>query len=97
MNKLKTKFMPTNYQISLFRKLHNLKQKESSVTEYTKEFYKLNIRFGHSKDEIEQVARYMNGLKFSIQDEISLIKLQSVEEAYQCSLKEEEKLNKRHE
>ena len=66
VNKLKTKFMPVDYQISLFEKLQNLKQKEYSVTEYTEEFYKLNIRSEHSEDEIEQVARYVNGLRSSI-------------------------------
>ena len=37
----------------------------------------------------------MNGLNFYIQDEMSLFSPNSVEEAYQCALKVEEKLNKR--
>lgn len=45
--------MHANYQISFFWKLQNLKQKESSVTEYTEELYKLSIRSVYSKDEIE--------------------------------------------
>lgn len=52
------------------------------MTEYTEELYKLNTRSGHLEDEIEQVTRHVNGLRLSIQDEISLIKLQSVVEAY---------------
>ena len=44
--KLKDKFMPKDYQIKLFRKLKNLRQKGMTVKEYTKEFYKLNIRTG---------------------------------------------------
>lgn len=90
VSQLKSKFMVTNYQVNLFWKLQNLKQKESSMKEYTKAFYKLNIRFRHIDDEIEQDARYLNGLWMSIQDELSLIKLQSVEEAYQYALKVEE-------
>lgn len=65
--------------------------------EYTKAFHKLNIRSRHVDDEVEQVAGYLNGLWVSIQDELSLIKLQCVEKDYQYALKEEEKLNKRHE
>ena len=41
--KLKDKFLPTDYMISLFRKLQNLRQKESTVNKFTKEFYKLLI------------------------------------------------------
>lgn len=67
------------------------------MKEYTEALYKLNIRSEHVGDEVEQVARYLNGLRMSIQDELSLIKLQSVEEAYQYVLKVEEKLNKIHE
>ncbi len=37
----------------------------------------------------------MNGLKYDIQDEMSLLSPKSVEEAYQCALKVEEKLNRR--
>ena len=44
--KLKAKFMPKDYQINLFRKLKNLRKKSMTVKEYTKEFYKLNIRAG---------------------------------------------------
>ena len=39
------------------------------------------------------VARYVNCLKFSIQDELSMHRVCSVEEAYQLSLKDEEKIN----
>jgi hypothetical protein len=42
--KPKAKFIPKDYHINLFRKLHNLRQKGLSVKEYTEEFYKLNIR-----------------------------------------------------
>jgi hypothetical protein len=48
--KLKAKFMPKYYQINLFRKLQNLRQKGMTVKEYTEEFYKLNIR-GWTKRE----------------------------------------------
>lgn len=52
-----------------------------------KEFYKLDIRFGHVDDEVEKVARYSNGLRISIQDEIGYVKMDSVEEAYQFFFK----------
>jgi hypothetical protein len=42
--KLKDKFVPKDHQLNLFRGLQNLRQKGLSVKDYTKEFYKLNIR-----------------------------------------------------
>jgi hypothetical protein len=63
-----------------------------SVKEYTEEFYKLNIRGFHIEENPEKVARYINGLRYEIQDEIGILSPNTVEEAYQFSLKEEEKL-----
>ena len=48
-------------------------------------------------DDVENIARYLNGLRYGIQDEISSMKLESVEEAYQYALKSEEILTKKHE
>jgi hypothetical protein len=46
VSKLKAKFMPKDYQITLFRWMQNLRQRGLTVKEYTKDFYKLNIRVG---------------------------------------------------
>jgi hypothetical protein len=43
------------------------------VKEYTEEFYKLNIRAGHWESDDEKVVRYMNGLRYDIQDEMSMV------------------------
>ena len=47
VTKLKAKFIPIDYEIELFKKSQNPKQKDMYVKDYTKEFYKLTIRFGH--------------------------------------------------
>jgi hypothetical protein len=36
------------------------------VKEYTKEFYKLNIRDGKRERDEEKVSRYINGLRYDI-------------------------------
>eukprot|EP00253_Pinus_taeda_P021439 PITA_21439 len=61
------------------------------VNEYIEEFYKVSIRAGQIQDTYEKVARYVNGLKMEIQDEISLLSPKTVEEAYQMVLKPGEK------
>ena len=75
--------------------MQNLKQKSMIVREYTEEFYKVNIRSGHIEDTPERVDMYVNGLRFDIQDELSLLSLKFVEEAYQIAMKAEEKLTRK--
>ena len=53
----------------------------------------MNIRAGHRKSNDEKMARYMNGLRYEIQDEMSMVTIQMVEDAYQMALKDEEKLS----
>ena len=91
--KMKAKFIPKDYQISLFLRMQNLRQKLMSMKEYTKEFYKINIRAGHRESDDEKVSRYMNGLRYDIQDEMSMMTLRNVEDDYQMALKAEEKLS----
>jgi hypothetical protein len=59
---MKAKFIPNDYQITMFRRMHNLRQKLMSVKECTEEFYGINIRAGHRESYDEKVTRYMNGL-----------------------------------
>jgi hypothetical protein len=90
---MKAKFIPRDYQITLFQRMQNLRQKLMSVKEYTEEFHRLNIRAGHHESDDEKVARYMNGLRYDIQDEMSMMTIRTVEDAYQMALKAEEKLS----
>eukprot|EP00253_Pinus_taeda_P002299 PITA_02299 len=63
-----------------------------SVKEYIEEFYRLSIKAGHAEDDMEKVAIYINGLRYDIQDEINLLSLKTIEDAYQAGLKGEEKM-----
>jgi hypothetical protein len=89
--KMKVKFIPRDYQITLFRRMKNLRQKLMTVKEYTEEFYRLNIRVGHQESDDEKVSRYMNGLRYDIQDEMSMVTIQTVEDSYQMALKADRK------
>ena len=37
------------------------------VREYTKEFYKVNLRDGYTEELAKKAARYVNGLRMDIQ------------------------------
>jgi hypothetical protein len=52
----------------------------------------LIIRVGHIEEDVEKKFRYINGLRYDIQDEISILFLKIVEDSYQEDLKVEEKL-----
>ena len=72
--------------------MQNLRQRLLTVKEYTEEFYRVSIRARKFQDTPEKTARYVNGLKLEIQDEIGILSPKTVEEAYQMALKVEEKL-----
>ena len=93
--KMKAKFIPRDYQITLFRRMQNLRQKLMTMKEYTEEFYRLNIKAGHQENDNEKVSRYLNGLRYDIQDELSMVTIRTVEDAYQMALKAEEKLRQK--
>jgi len=53
-----------------------------TVKEYTEEFYRLNIKTGHRERDDENVFRYINGMQYDIQDEINMMIVKKVEDAY---------------
>lgn len=93
--KLKGKFLPKDYQIAMYRQVQNLKQKGMTMKEYTKEFYWVNLRASYMEDTPEKTARFVNGLRLDILDEISILSPRTIDEAYQSSLKAEEKINRK--
>lgn len=94
---IKKQFVPEDYEVALHKKLHNLKQKDMDVSTYTEEFHKLTLKTKISETENQKLARYLNGLKYSIQDELSLFNPESVHKCHQMALKIEEKQRKRGE
>jgi hypothetical protein len=67
-----------------------------TVKEYTKEFYRLTIRASNIEEYVEKVTRYINNLRYDIQDEIRNLFMKILEDAYQGTLKKEEKLERKH-
>lgn len=93
--KLKGRFLPRDYQITLHRQVQNLRQKGFTIKEYTEEFYRVNLQAGYTEDNIERTTRYVNGLRMEILDEISILSQNNTEEAYQRAIKLEEKITRR--
>jgi len=62
----------------MLRRLQNLKKLKMSVKEYTKEFYRLFIRFGKNEESLEPIIRYVNGLSYAIQYEFHVLNFHSM-------------------
>ena len=84
-----------DYDLDLLKKMQGLKQAIKSVQEHNKDFYQILIITDHAKVDKEKVTRYLNGLKSSIQDEINMVQMTSIEEVYHFSLRVEEKMRKK--
>ena len=90
---MREKFFPLDYAQTLFPRLQNLMQNLSTVEALMNKFYQLDIHVDHQETDEQLVARYVNCLKFSIHDELSMHRVRNMEEAYRLALKDEEKQN----
>ena len=88
-------YVPKDYGVQLNRRKQILRQKYLDVSSYIEEFLKLYIKTNTIEDEEEKLARYMNGLKLPIQEELGLYTPTLVNKCYQLSLKVEEKWKRR--
>ena len=79
----------------MYKKMQSLRQRDLDVQGYIEDFYKLDIRVGHDEDVEEKMERYLGGLRFNIQDELSLTTPRSIEEYYKLAIRAEEKLKRR--
>lgn len=84
-------FLPFNYTQMLYQRLQNFRQGSRTVDDYTKEFYQPNARNDFTESDEQQVAHYIDGLRQSIQDALSLFTFWRVNEAYQWTLTVEQK------
>lgn len=94
--KVKEAYMPNDYEIQLHKKRQSLRQKDQDVNTYTEEFQKLCLRSNVAEDESLKVARYLNGLKWNIQEEMALLSPKTVHQCYQLAIKIEERNKRKH-
>ena len=64
--KMRAKVLAKYYQLTLYRKMQNLRQRLLTVQEYNEEFYKINLRASYVEESAENTARYINGLGMEI-------------------------------
>ena len=86
---LKGRFLPADYDQILFIQFQNCAQGNRTVSDYTEEFLRLQVRCNLAETEDQQVARYINGLNDAIQDRLMMQQIWSVDQAQALALKAE--------
>ena len=69
---LKCKYLSIDFKQEIYHKLHNLKQKELSVDEYTAAFDHLMMHGELVEPEEQSKARYIGGLRYDIANMLQL-------------------------
>jgi len=75
---LKGRFLPLDYEQVIFQRFQNCYQSTCSVSAYT-EFLCLQARCNLNENEDQQVAHYVNGLNYSVQDYLAMQGIWSVD------------------
>ncbi|XP_031745523.1 uncharacterized protein LOC116405899 [Cucumis sativus] len=78
---LKGRFLPPNYEQTLYNQYQNCRQGTRTVTEYIEEFHRLSARTNLSENEQHQIARFVGGLRFDIKEKVKLQPLRFLSEA----------------
>ena len=65
---LKARFLPPNYEQTLYNQYQNCRQGVCSVADYIEEFHRLSARTNLSENEKHQIVRFVGGLQFDIKE-----------------------------
>ncbi|XP_047249931.1 uncharacterized protein LOC124885721 [Capsicum annuum] len=86
---IKARFLLVDYERLLYLQFHNYVHGNKSISNYTEEFLRLEVRCNLSKKEDQQVTRYINGLNDSIKECLRIQQIWSIDRAQTLALKAE--------
>lgn len=93
---LSKKFLPSHYYQDSFIQLQNLRQKNLSVEEYTREFEKLMMKCDIHEREEQTIARYLGGLNTDVAHPVQLQQYWSLDDVVRLAMRVEKHLPKKH-
>jgi len=93
---LSKKFLPSHYYRDSFIQQQNLRQKNLSVEEYTREFEKLMMKCDIHEREEQTIARYLGGLNTDVAHPVQLQQYWSLDDVVRLAMRVEKHLPKKY-
>nr|XP_027071919.1 uncharacterized protein LOC113696736 [Coffea arabica]XP_027077003.1 uncharacterized protein LOC113700752 [Coffea arabica] len=92
---MKKRFVPSHYHRDLYHKLQTLTQGQRSVEDYYKDMEISMLRADIQEDREATMARFLNGLRVEIADQLELQYYVEIEDMVEKAIKIEQRLKRR--
>ena len=83
---MKVRFLPPNYEQTLYNQYQNCQQGSRTVADYIEEFHRLGARTNLMENEQHLIARFVGGLRFDIKEKVRLRPFLNLSDAIMPSL-----------
>ena len=91
---LRSKYLPPDYEQIIFKQYQDCKQGSRTVETFLEEFHRLSSRNNLLETEAQQVARFVGGLRWAIQDRVAMQTVYTLTEAVALAIKVETQLDR---
>ncbi|XP_034888842.1 uncharacterized protein [Populus alba] len=91
---LRSRYLPPDYEQVLFKQYQDCKQGSRTVETFLEEFHRLSSRNNLLETEAQQVARFVGGLRWTIQDRVAMQTVYTLTEAVALAIKVETQLDR---
>jgi hypothetical protein len=91
---LRSRYLPPDYEQILFKQYQECRQGARTVEAFLEEFHRLSSRNNLLETEAQQVARFVGGLRWAIQDRVAMQTVYMLTEAVALAIKAETQLDK---
>lgn len=92
---MRERFLPANFEQLLYEQYQKCRQGFKNVADYTEEFHRLGARTNLAETEDYKIARFIDGLRDDIQDQMDIQPFGLLNDAITMATKIEEKLEKK--
>ena len=91
---LRSRYLPPDYEQILFKQYQDCRQGNRTIETYLEEFHRLSSRNNLLETEAQQVARFVGGLRWAIQDRVAMQIFYTLTEAVALAIKVETQLDR---
>jgi len=91
---LRSRYLPPDYEQILFKQYQDCRQGNRTIETYLEEFHRLSSQNNLLETEAQQVARFVRGLRWAIQDRVAMQTVYTLTEAVTLAIKVETQLDR---